>query len=149
LHVCIDDASRLAYSEILPDEKKESAVGFLGRALAWLGSQGISVERVMTDNGSAYRSKAFRAAVTATGAKHKRTRPYTPHNGKWFDQRDRCFVRPAPDDDRRSGPWQGSPKGDRRKPARSVLAAVRSGGHTRSRRDRMPYARKNVPGNDS
>ena len=57
LHVCIDDASRLAYSEILPDEKKESAIGFLDRALAWLGSQGISVERVMTDNGSAYRSK--------------------------------------------------------------------------------------------
>jgi transposase InsO family protein len=83
LHVCIDDASRLAYSEILPDEKKESAIGFLGRALAWLGSQGISVERVMTDNGSAYRSKAFRAAVTAAGARHKRTRPYTPRtNGK-------------------------------------------------------------------
>ena len=57
LHVCIDDASRLAYSEILPDEKKESAIGFLDRALAWLASQGISVERVMTDNGSAYRSK--------------------------------------------------------------------------------------------
>lgn len=83
LHVCIDDASRLAYSEILPDEKKESAVGFLDRALAWLGSQGISVERVMTDNGSAYRSKAFRAAVIAAGARHKRTRPYTPRtNGK-------------------------------------------------------------------
>ena len=83
LHVCIDDASRLAYSEILPDEKKESAIGFLDRALAWLGSQGISVERVMTDNGSAYRSKAFRAAVTAAGARHKRTRPYTPRtNGK-------------------------------------------------------------------
>ena len=83
LHVCIDDASRLAYSEILPDEKKESAIGFLGRALVWLGRQGISVERVMTDNGSAYRSKAFRAAVTAAGARHKRTRPYTPRtNGK-------------------------------------------------------------------
>jgi transposase InsO family protein len=82
LHVCIDDASRLAYSEILPDEKKESAIGFLDRALAWLGSQGISVERVMTDNGSAYRSKAFRAAVTAA-ARHKHTRPYTPRtNGK-------------------------------------------------------------------
>ena len=73
LHVCIDDASRLAYSEILPDEKKESAIAFLDRAPAWLGSQGISVERVMTDNGSAYRSKAFRAALTAAGARHKRT----------------------------------------------------------------------------
>ena len=83
LHVCIDDASRLAYSEILPDEKKESAIGFLDRALAWLADQRISVERVMTDNGSAYRSKAFRAAVTAASARHKRTRPYTPRtNGK-------------------------------------------------------------------
>ena len=83
MHVCIDDASRLAYSEILPDEKKDSAIGFLDRALTWLASLGISVERVMTDNGSAYRSKAFRAAVTAAGARHKRTRPYTPRtNGK-------------------------------------------------------------------
>jgi transposase-like protein len=83
LHICIDDASRLAYSEILPDEKKESAIGFLGRALAWLAGQGVTVERVMTDNGSAYRSKAFRAAVAAAGVKHKRTRPYTPRtNGK-------------------------------------------------------------------
>jgi transposase InsO family protein len=70
-------------ARILPDEKKDSAIGFLDRALAWLGGQGISVERVMTDNGSAYRSKAFRPAVTAAGARHKRTRPYTPRtNGK-------------------------------------------------------------------
>jgi transposase InsO family protein len=83
LHVCIDDASRVAYSEILADEKKVSAIGFLDRALAWLGSHGIRVERVMTDNGSAYRSHAFRAAVMAAGARHKRTRPYTPRtNGK-------------------------------------------------------------------
>ncbi|MBV8335523.1 MAG: DDE-type integrase/transposase/recombinase [Alphaproteobacteria bacterium] len=65
MHVCINDASRLAYSEILPDEKKESAIGFLGRAVAWLAGQGITVEQVLTDNGSAYRSKAFRAAVAA------------------------------------------------------------------------------------
>lgn len=83
LHICIDDASRLAYSEILPNEKKDSAIGFLGRAVAWLAGHGVSVERVMTDNGSAYRSKAFAAAVTAAGATHKRTRPYTPRtNGK-------------------------------------------------------------------
>jgi transposase InsO family protein len=83
LHVCIDDASRLAYSEILPDEKKESATGFLDRALAWLAGHGITVERVMTDNGSAYRSSAFRDALAQAGAKHKRTRPYTPRtNGK-------------------------------------------------------------------
>jgi transposase InsO family protein len=83
LHVCIDDATRLGYSEILPDERKESAVGFLERALGWLTRQGVTVERVMTDDGSAYLSRDFRAAVTAAGLKHKRTRPYTPRtNGK-------------------------------------------------------------------
>ena len=67
----------------VPDERKESAVGFLERALGWLTRQGVTVERVMTDNGSAYLSRDFRAAVTAAGLKHKRTRPYTPRtNGK-------------------------------------------------------------------
>jgi transposase InsO family protein len=83
LHVCIDDATRLAYSEILADERKANAVGFLERALDWFAGQGVTVERVMTDNGSAYLSTAFRAAVVAAGLKHKRTRPYTPRtNGK-------------------------------------------------------------------
>ena len=83
LHVCIDDATRLGYSEILPDERKESAVSFLERALAWFAQHGVTVERVMTDNGSAYLSRDFGAAVTAAGLKHKRTRPYTPRtNGK-------------------------------------------------------------------
>ena len=83
LHVCVDDASRLAYSEILPDERKESAVAFLERALAWFTGLGVTVERVMTDNGSAYRSHAFRDACRTAGLKHKRTRPYTPRtNGK-------------------------------------------------------------------
>src|SRR5262249_18250180 len=78
LHVCIDDATRLGYSEILPDERKESAVGFLARALDWLRRQGITVERVMTVNGSAYLSRDFRVAVTAAGLKQKRTPPYNP-----------------------------------------------------------------------
>ena len=83
LHVCIDDASRLAYSEILPDEKTASALGFLDRALAWFQRHGVTAERVMTDNGSAYRSHAFRAACASTGLRHLRTRPYTPRtNGK-------------------------------------------------------------------
>ena len=114
LHVCIDDASRMAYSEILPDEKKESAIAFLGRALAWLAGHGVSVQRVMTDNGSAYRSKAFRAAVAAAGARHKRTRPYTPRtNGKAerFIQpslREWAYVRPYASSQQRSAalmPW--------------------------------------------
>jgi transposase InsO family protein len=83
LHVCVDDASRLAYTELLPDERKESAVAFLARALAWFASLGVTVERVMTDNGSAYKSHAFRKACLDAGLKHKRTRPYTPRtNGK-------------------------------------------------------------------
>jgi transposase InsO family protein len=83
LHVCIDDASRLAYSEILPDEKTSSALAFLERALSWFQRLGVTVERVMTDNGSAYRSHAFRAACADAQLRHLRTKPYTPRtNGK-------------------------------------------------------------------
>jgi transposase InsO family protein len=78
VHVCIDDASRIAFSQILPDEKKESAIAFLAAAVAYYASLGIVVERVMTDNGSCYRSKAFARACRKLGLKHIRTRPYTP-----------------------------------------------------------------------
>ena len=83
VHVGIDDASRLAFSQILPDERKESAVAFLRAAIAYYASLGIAVSRVMTDNGSCYRSKAFRKACNDLGLRHIRTRPYTPKtNGK-------------------------------------------------------------------
>ena len=83
LHVCIDDASRLAYTEILPDERKESVTAFLRRALAWLARHGVVVERVMTDNGNGYRSHLFGELCRAAGVRHIRTRPYTPRtNGK-------------------------------------------------------------------
>jgi transposase InsO family protein len=83
LHVCIDDASRLAYTEILADERKESAVAFLCRALAWFARHAITVERVMTDNGNCYKSHLFRGACEAAGIRHLRTKPYTPRtNGK-------------------------------------------------------------------
>ncbi len=83
LHVCIDDATRLVYQEMLPDEKQGTATAFLQRAAAWFRGLGVPVERVMTDNGSCYRSKHFRRAVKALGAKHVRTRPYRPQtNGK-------------------------------------------------------------------
>jgi transposase InsO family protein len=194
LHVCIDDATRLAYSEILADERKASAVGFLERALGWFAGQGVTVERVMTDNGSAYRSHAFRGAVAAAGVNHKRTRPYTPRtNGKAerFIQtslREWVYARPYAGSQERTlalMPWldhynterphtalahrppaarlrqsqllgsteetvassrpayQTRPErragariaeGDRRQPARSVLAAARHSGHARSRR---------------
>jgi transposase InsO family protein len=83
LHVAVDDASRLAYTELLPDEKKESATAFLIRALGWLERHGVTVARVMTDNGSCYRSGLFRQTCAAAEARHLRTRPYTPRtNGK-------------------------------------------------------------------
>jgi transposase InsO family protein len=83
VHVCIDDASRVAFSQILPDEKKESAVAFLKAAVAYYASLGVTVARVMTDNGSCYRSKAFRKARSDLGLKHIFTKPYTPKtNGK-------------------------------------------------------------------
>ena len=83
VHVAVDDASRLAYTELLPDERKESAIGFTARAIAWFGDHGAKAERVMTDNGSAYKSHAFRDLLAKMGIKHKRTRPYTPRtNGK-------------------------------------------------------------------
>jgi transposase InsO family protein len=83
VHVAIDDATRLAYAEVLGDEKGTTAAGFLRRALAFFSSFGIRVERVMTDNGSAYRSVVHALACKRLGLKHSRTRPYRPRtNGK-------------------------------------------------------------------
>jgi len=83
VHVAIDDATRLAYAETLPDEKASTAVAFLGRALAFYARYGITVERVMTDNGSAYRSTIHALACRALGLRHLRTRAYRPQtNGK-------------------------------------------------------------------
>jgi transposase InsO family protein len=83
VHVAIDDASRIAFSQILPDEKGESAVAFLLAALAYYASLGVRIERVMTDNGSCYKSFAFRDVCQRHGLKHIRTKPYTPKtNGK-------------------------------------------------------------------
>ena len=82
LHNAVDDHSRLAYTEILADEKKETAAGFWERANAYFQSCGITVKRVLTDNGSCYRSYAFKDAL-GPEIKHKRTRPYRPQtNGK-------------------------------------------------------------------
>lgn len=83
VHVCIDDASRVAFSEIRKDERKASAVAFLKAAVAYYTRLGIRVQRVMTDNGSCYRSRAFARACKRLKLKHLRTRPYTPKtNGK-------------------------------------------------------------------
>ena len=83
VHVCIDDASRIAFSQILPDEKALSATAFLNAAVAYYASLGVKVARVMTDNGSCYKAFAFRDACRDLGLKQIRTKPYTPKtNGK-------------------------------------------------------------------
>ena len=83
VHVCVDDATRLAYVEVLPDEKATTAAAFLRRAIAHFRAHGIEVERVMTDNGAAYRSTLHAILCKALGIKHLRTRPYRPRtNGK-------------------------------------------------------------------
>lgn len=83
VHVAVDDATRLAYVEVLADERKLTTTAFLLRALRWFRSQGIQVERAMTDNGSAYRSRRFAKALRLLGIRHIFTRPYTPKtNGK-------------------------------------------------------------------
>ena len=81
--MAVDDATRLAYVEVLPDEKQETTVGFLLRAVAWFNTHGINCCRVLSDNGSAYRSRPWRQTCEALGLTPKRTRPYTPRtNGK-------------------------------------------------------------------
>jgi transposase InsO family protein len=83
VHIAIDDATRLAYAEVLADEKATTAVAFLRRALAFFARHGITVERLITDNGSPYRSTVYAIACRALGIRHKRTRPYRPQtNGK-------------------------------------------------------------------
>lgn len=83
VHVAVDDHSRLAYAEVLPDESGETAAEFTQRAIAAYASMGITVRRILTDNGSPYVSKSFAAVLNERGIDHRRTRPYTPRtNGK-------------------------------------------------------------------
>jgi len=104
VHVCVDDATRLAYVEVLGDEKATTAVGFLRRAVAFYGRHGISVQRVMSDNGACYRSAIHAFACRALGIRHLRTRPYRPRtNGKV------CVLA-----------WRGRPAGRRGSPRLSV-----------------------------
>jgi transposase InsO family protein len=108
VHVCIDDASRVAFSQILADQKKESAIAFLKAAVAYYASLGVRVARVMTDNGSCYRARAFARTCRDLGLKHIRTRPYTPKtNGKAerFIQtalREWAYAQAYPTSDRRA-----------------------------------------------
>jgi transposase InsO family protein len=112
VHVCIDDCTRLAYVEVLVDEKGITAAAFLRRALAWYAERGIKVRRVMTDNGSCYVSKLFAGACRRL--KHIRTKPYTPRtNGKAERliqtlQREWAYAQPYPSSKLRTAalrPW--------------------------------------------
>ena len=100
LHVAIDDASRVAYAELLPDETAATAVAFLERTVAWLAALGVVVERVMTDNAFCFVQRQYTTALAGLGIRHVRTRPYTPRtNGKAerFIQtalREWAYVRP-------------------------------------------------------
>jgi len=78
VHVCVDDYSRLAYAEVLPDERAMTAIGFLERAVSFYRRRGIRVERLLTDNGSAYVSALHALACRKLGIRHRRTRPYRP-----------------------------------------------------------------------
>ena len=83
VHVCVDDATRLAYVEVLDDEKGLTAIAFLRRAVAFYAAHGVTVQQLLTDNGSAYRSTVHAIACRALSIKHIRTRPYRPQtNGK-------------------------------------------------------------------
>jgi transposase InsO family protein len=83
LHVAVDDHSRMAFTQLLPDQKAETTVGFLEAAVQFFALHGIGVRALLTDNGSCYRSRQFRQACNELGIHHHRTRPYTPRtNGK-------------------------------------------------------------------
>ncbi len=109
LHVAVDDCSRVAYAELLPDETAASAVQFLAHAVAWLAALGVRVEDVMTDNAWCYTRRAYTDALATLGLRHRRIRPYTPRtNGKAerFIQtalREWAYVRPYRSSRHRAG----------------------------------------------
>ena len=113
VHVAVDDHTRLAYAEIHADERRETAAGFLTRAVAWFAEHTITVQRVLTDNGSCYRSKVFAHAAQTAGVRLKRTRPYRPQtNGKVerFNltlKREWAWATPYADNDERTAALKG------------------------------------------
>jgi Integrase core domain/leucine-zipper of insertion element IS481 len=124
VHVCVDDATRLAYVEVLQDEKAKTAVGFVRRALAFYRRHGVEAERVMTDNGSAYRSAVHAIACRALGIRHLRTRPYRRRpTARPSASSARCWV---------AGPMARSTAAQRSEPrhSRAGSGATTSGDHT-------------------
>jgi transposase InsO family protein len=92
IHVAVDDCSRVAYLEAHPDERGVTVAGFLRRALAFYAGLGVSVERVLTDNGMGYRSLAFREVLASAGVGHKRTRPYRPQTNGIAERLNRTIA---------------------------------------------------------
>jgi len=92
IHHAVDDHSRYVYSEILPDETKETAAAFMRNAIAAFSAKGVKIQRVLTDNGSCYRSKAFAQVLAEAGIRHKRTRPYRPQTNGKVDRLNRTLL---------------------------------------------------------
>jgi transposase InsO family protein len=113
LHTALDDRSRLTYSEILADEQGTTAAGFWLRAHAWFAARGVAIERALTDNGSCYRSRAWRDALEATGVAHRRTRPYRPQTNGKVERFHRilleewAYIRDWTSDDQRRAAYDG------------------------------------------
>jgi hypothetical protein len=106
VHVAIDDATRLAYVEVLADEQQSTAIGFLSRAVDWFNGHGVECSQMMSDNGPADLSRSFAKACKALGLKHIRTRPYTPRTN---DKAERYGLRPTASTSRpsvRNGPMR-------------------------------------------
>jgi transposase InsO family protein len=96
LHAAVDDHSRLAYVEVLGDERAQSCARFWRRAHRWFAVHGITVSRVLTDNGVGYRSRLFGTALTDTGVRHQRTRPYRPQTNGKAERFNRTLLRSGP-----------------------------------------------------
>jgi len=141
-HVAIDDATRLADAEVLPDEKQATTVGFLLRAVAWFDTQGITCKRVLSDNGSAFRSKPWREACIALSLTPKRTRPYTPRtNGK----AERYGLRPTASTSRPCWlngltPCHSRPQGNGTSGCRAIWRSITAAGATWPWRAALPFS---------
>ncbi len=115
IHSAVDDHSRLAYSEVLPDERKDTAIAFWQRANAFFAAHGVTVERVLTDNGACYKARLFTQTLAAAGIAHKKIRPYRPQTNGKVERFNRtlldewAYLRPYTSDHERQRPGRLPP----------------------------------------